>query len=608
MTRARVLIVEDDEILSLELTEDLEEAGYEVTAVAASGEEALECARQALPDVALMDVRLKGAMDGVEAAAELKGRFGVSSVYLTGNSDAKLLERAAITEPFGYLIKPCSRTALRAAIEIAVCKSRFQSELVRAHEELEKRVQERTAELSEANRRLTAEMEKRARALEHLIESEERFRAVFESARDCVFIKDRELRYVSVNPSMPALLNLPASEVIGRTDGDLFGPTVAEHLGKVDARVLEGETVEEQHTREINGIPTTFLDIRTPLRDASGSIIGVCGISRNITERHTVSETLPVDVQTYPSAAMKAALANAALAAESNSITLITGESGSGKDFIARYIHRGSRRADGPFLTLNCASIPTELAESELFGHESGAFTGAMRRKRGRVELAEGGTLLLNEIGELPLSLQAKLLTFLDTMTFSRVGGEQTIVADIRILAATNRDLQDEVRQGRFREDLYYRLNVFPMEAPPLRERAEDIPILARELICELCEGAPSDRVPAIRPDAVEMLSAYSWPGNVRELRNILERALILARGNTITPEHIQLRRAGPATFPAKAALPEQSLPRFLAQTERALIRAALDQTGGNRRAAAEALGISRFTLARHMKKLEMDK
>jgi transcriptional regulator with PAS, ATPase and Fis domain len=254
---------------------------------------------------------------------------------------------------------------------------------------------------------------------------------------------------------------------------------------------------------------------------------------------------------------------------------------------------------------VNCAAIPSELAEAELFGHEPGAFTGAGQRRRGRLEIAEGGTLLLNEIGELPLDLQAKLLSFLDDMSFTRVGGEKTIHSDIRIIAATNRNLEEDVSAGRFRKDLFYRLNVFFVEVPPLRKRVEDIPRIVSELLEKLATDMQLQRNPVVHPDTMEALLSYDWPGNVRELRNVLERALILSRGGALMPRHLQLQRTRmeeaelPSTIP-----PGMTLPEFLTDVERRIFQEVLTKADGNKRAVARALGISRFTVARRIDKL----
>ncbi len=371
-------------------------------------------------------------------------------------------------------------------------------------------------------------------AKEALRLSEERFRALVEGAQDLIFMKDRHLKYTHVNPSMARMFGLDVSAIIGRTDQDLYGKATGKNLAQVDRRVLQGESIEEEYTASIKGIRFTLNTVLTPLRDAEGTIVGIYGISRDVTDRkRTVPEQRPI-AETYPSKAMKVALGEARLAASTDSIVLLQGESGSGKDYLARWIHDHSRRAAGPYLAVNCAAIPGELAESELFGHERGSFTGAHGRKRGLLELAEGGTLLLNEIGELTLSLQSKLLTFLDTRSFVRVGGEKNIRVNARIIAATNRSLETEVAEGRFLSPLLYRLNVFSIHVPPLRDRLEDLPALLEEIISRLAAELQLTSLPAIDPASVIALARYHWPGNVRELRNVVERSLILSHGREV--------------------------------------------------------------------------
>ncbi len=299
------------------------------------------------------------------------------------------------------------------------------TERKRVSDELELRVKERTAELLSANEQLRQEAAARMQAESASRESGERLRAIVETATDSIFIKDQSLKYVFVNPAFCHLVGLPAESILESSDSDLFGLDAAGHTAELERRVLTGEVVEEEHTRLVQGSPATFLDIRAPMRDELGAIVGVCGISRNITERKQTSSIPPLATEEYPSSAMRSTMTAARLAAQTDSICLITGESGSGKDHLARYIHDRSKRSGGPFYSINCAAIPRELAESELFGYEAGAFTGATRRKRGLIELAEGGTLLLNEISELPLELQSKMLAFLDTMSITRVGGQK---------------------------------------------------------------------------------------------------------------------------------------------------------------------------------------
>jgi two-component system response regulator FlrC len=277
---------------------------------------------------------------------------------------------------------------------------------------------------------------------------------------------------------------------------------------------------------------------------------------------------------------------------------LLLGESGTGKEVAARAIHDRSDRADKPFLALNCAALTETLLASELFGHEKGAFTGANERRRGRVELAAGGTFFLDEIGELKSDLQAKLLRVIQERTYERVGGSRTLEADVRWIAATNRDLKQMIAAGEFREDLYHRLAVFPIRLPPLRERKADVLPIAGTLLVRIA-GDLKRRPLSLSQGASRKLESYSWPGNVRELANTLERAAILADGDVIDAEHLWL---DPSSEPAASSGPVKTL----AELEREGIIRALDATDGNRRKAAELLGIGERTLYDKLKRHEL--
>jgi PAS domain S-box-containing protein len=434
--------------------------------------------------------------------------------------------------------------------------------------------------------------------------SEERFRSLVEGAQDLIFMKDRDLSYTHVNPATARMFGRDASEIIGRKDEDLYGEATGTHLKQVDLRVLQGESIEEEYTASIKGVQFTLNTVLTPLRDAEGTIVGIYGISRDVTDRKRTVPGRRLIADAYPSAAMKAALHEARLAATTDSIILLQGESGSGKDYLARWIHDHSRRAPGPYFAVNCAAISKDLAESELFGHERGSFTGAHARKRGLLELAEGGTLLLNEIGELTLSLQSKLLTFLDTRSFLRVGGQKSIAVNARIIAATNRSLETEVAEGRFLSALLYRLNVFAINVPPLRERIGDIPVLVDEIMSRLAKELQLTSLPATDPASIIALSGYDWPGNVRELRNVLERSLMLSDGKNLNVA-LPLPVAGHQSWSHVSSFPEpeRTLHDVTDEVIKSLCLEALRRCDGNRRCAARVLGIARDSLYRHMKR-----
>jgi DNA-binding NtrC family response regulator len=284
--------------------------------------------------------------------------------------------------------------------------------------------------------------------------------------------------------------------------------------------------------------------------------------------------------------------------AGSNAIVLVTGESGTGKELVANTVHRFSQRQGGPFIDISCAAIQETLLESELFGYEAGAFTGARKRKLGLLELAHGGTLFLDEIGEMSLTLQSKLLRVLETQTFYRVGGTKKVEVDVRIIAATNRDLDSYVGEGKFRQDLLYRINNFTIKLPPLRERPEDVPPLAEHFLGRVSSGHDC----CLSPEAMQILVSYHWPGNVRELRNVIERAIILSSGNVITPEDLPMElrthRVVTPTLDEEDALN----PASLEELRRKQILTVLEQTGWHQGKASEILGISPSTLYRQLK------
>jgi two-component system, NtrC family, response regulator AtoC len=313
---------------------------------------------------------------------------------------------------------------------------------------------------------------------------------------------------------------------------------------------------------------------------------------RSLLHQQETEAALPLDV-VAESDSMKRIFQLAGQVAQQSTTVLLTGESGTGKEVVARFIHSRSPRNDHAFVAINCSAIPETLLESELFGHEKGAFTGAVQTRRGRFELADGGTLFLDEIGEMGANLQSKLLRVLQEQNFQRIGSDRTMTVDVRVIAATNKDLAQSIANGSFREDLYYRINVFPIHIPPLRERRDDIlPLM--EFFMKSLSARVGKPAPALSPEAKELLRSYDWPGNARELANAIERALIIAQGNGISIDDLPMKQDFGSGKSAR--------PGLLAQIEKNAILESIARNGGDRKAAADELGISLRTLQYRLK------
>lgn len=325
-------------------------------------------------------------------------------------------------------------------------------------------------------------------------------------------------------------------------------------------------------------------------------------ISENRRLREQLAERYRFNDIISQSPPMEEALNRAGRVAASNATVLIRGESGTGKELVARAIHAASPRKDGPFIAVNCAALTESLLESELFGHEKGAFTGAVRQKKGRFELANGGTLFIDEVGDIPLAIQVKLLRAIQEQTFERVGGTETIQVDVRIVAATNRDLEKMLEQGTFRDDLYYRLNVINLAIPPLRERRADIPSLVEHFLKKY--GKENSKLTvAIAKEALDALMKYNYPGNVRELANIIEQAVVLCRGDLITTDDLPFTVRG---MKSELDIASGTFEERVAAFEKKLILEALATSGGMQTKAAKALGISERHLRYKLKKYRL--
>jgi PAS domain S-box-containing protein len=483
--------------------------------------------------------------------------------------------------------------------------------------------------------RVAAEFE-RLLAEQRLQQSEARYRDLFENAPNAYWLVGTDGRVLNANRRAAELLGRPLEETIGALTTS-FGadtPQGKPRILEVRRKHLAGVPVAgwELELRRQDGRPAWIKVWMEPGRGEDGTIGPARAFGLDVTDRVLAeAERARLQEQNFylqeeikadhnfgqiigRSPALRAVLDQVARVAPTDATVLVTGETGTGKELIARAVHSASPRKHRPLIKVNCAALPANLVESELFGHEKGAFTGASARRQGRFELAEGGTIFLDEIGELPAEAQVKLLRVLQEREIDRVGGTAPIRVDVRVIAATNRDLLQEVRDKAFREDLYYRLNVFPVRLPPLRERKEDVPLLVGFLVNKFALRI-GRRLDGVSPATMRRLQEYPWPGNVRELENVLERAVILATGSTldVTPDFLPAPAPAPAEAapppPAGAAAPPatgQPLPTLEA-VERDHIVAVLRHTNWvitGPRGAAAALGLNPSTLRSRIKKL----
>jgi PAS domain S-box-containing protein len=464
--------------------------------------------------------------------------------------------------------------------------------------------------------RTAAEIE-RKRAEEALRQSEERFRVALKNSPTTVFNQDRDLRYTWMyNPQSLGRVSDP----LGRTQGEFYGPEDEERIAEIRRRVLETGVGTRHETQiVVNGRKRYFDATVEPIFDPSGAVIGLTGASTDVTALREATEALrdakkklteeklylekEIDTELGfgeiigHSKALQDVMEQVGKVAASDATVLLLGETGTGKELVSRAIHRLSQRSNNSFIKMNCAAIPTGLLESELFGNEKGAFTGAVSKKIGRIELADKGTLFLDEIGEISLALQPKLLRVLQDQEFERLGGTHTLKVDFRLIAATNRDIADRVREKEFRSDLYYRINVFPIRVPPLRERREDIQLLVEHFVKKFSRRM-NRSITSIPKKTMDALIGWEWPGNVRELENFIERSVILTQGSVLVSPLSELK-------PVSAIAEEKKVDETLETMEREHILRALRESHGQiggLRGAAMRLGLKRTTLQSKLK------
>jgi PAS domain S-box-containing protein len=638
----QILMLEDVATDAELIRAELEREGIEFASQRVTSRDGFELALDAeVPDLILMDYNLP-SFDGMEALEmALEQVPDVPVVFVSGAIGE---ERAIETLKKGatdYVLKdklsrlgPAVKRALREAEERRARK-RAEAALRRANERLEQKVEARTAELRRINDELRSEVEERKRAERALRESERRLSSIIDSAIDGIISVDETLEVTLFNRAAEQIFGCDADACLGepltRLLTDDLAAVVEQYVDAHDRTPIpddfdpadEGRylgAAEGFRARRPDGstfcVEATICRIHLPekrrylliLRDVEEMKRTEEQLTQLQSEKVYLREELESEYNFEEIVGQSPALQQVFDAidqvAETDTTVLVCGETGTGKELVARAVHTRSRRADSMLVKVNCAALSSDLIESELFGHEKGAFTGATGQRTGRFELADGGTIFLDEIGELPLETQAKLLRVLQEQEFERVGGSETVEVDTRILAATNRDLEQMVEAGRFRSDLYYRLNIFPISVPPLRAREGDVPLLANHFV-EKFAARTGKEVEGVSSGAMAVLERYDWPGNVRELANIIERAVILTRTGVIRAEHLSIHREDSS---GRAGRGDDFL--SLEEAQRRHIAEALERTGGvvgGSEGAAQLLDVNRTTLLSRMDRLGLD-
>ena len=557
------------------------------------GQEAIDVVRQGRQEgrpvaVVYMDVRMPPGMDGIKAAQSIREIDpDIEIVIMTAYTDRPLSEIVRDIELLHkllYIRKPFSREEVQQITLSLVEKWNVEQALASRQREL--------------------------------VANHRRLEAVLDATGDAMAMYDPDGRLVFANQGYGKLFGMAEGELRQASQEELServreGPGDGGSAGPGDVLVIESAEQGAAPAGEA-GHERLFRRFKAPVRDDGKHVMGSLVVYRDVSSeveadrmkaqvlrlRSELEPTYSFSAIVGTSAAMQRVYALIKQAAESGITTLVLGESGTGKELVAKALHYDSARSDRPFEVINCVAIPETLIESELFGHEKGAFTGAAQRRIGAFERANTGTIFLDEIGDMPLGLQARLLRVLQEREIQRIGGTATIPVDVRVVAATNKNLQAALKKGQFRRDLFYRIATFPIHVPPLRDRREDIPLLAKHFLDKEADRLGKN-VDGISAAALRLLIQYHWPGNVRELKNAIEGAVLLETSRVLQAESIQTVLS-PISTPAAAKI----LP--LAEVERQTLLQALAHAGNNVSEAARALGINRTTLYRKLKKYEL--
>lgn len=643
MVPKKILIVEDEFIIADVLRNMLENAGYFVCGIAATVKEASELIKKHNPDLLLLDIYLKGALTGIDLAKQL-AEMNIPFVYLSANSNQSVFEGAKATNPYGFVVKPFREKDVLVALEIAfyrhehhVSNGLHQDNLIRNEFNRINQLQETYSqkllkigallqsyipfEYMSCGKRSNGNSKSKYNDIGFLRIGYNEYQEVGPNElMEIAKIKENELTKLAENTPHDTSIawyceasftQLYSSAPLIKLIADTF--KMNSHL-VIPLELIGGEQFHFYfYSRRPDAYDSTHLLLAERIKNLLIDVIEkMQSTDRKLSDTHPRQDTVTIP-DLSDSTCFKGIIGNShlllnvfdhvAMVAPSDTIVLILGETGTGKERIAECIHQLSPRKNKPFVKINCAALPVNLIESELFGHEKGAFTGAFERKIGKFELAAGGTIFLDEIGEMPLESQVKLLRVLQEKEIERLGGRSSIKVDVRIIAATNRHLEKEVAENRFRLDLYYRLNVFPILLPSLKERKEDIPALAFHFLDHYTRKI-GKQISGFSDRVMENMMAYSWPGNIRELEHLVERNVLLAKGSVIENMDLPvLIGNNQKVIPAEVGI------KTIHENERDYIISVLKKVNGRiwgAGGAAELLGVPPTTLNSKMKKLNI--
>lgn len=637
----KVLIVEDNFVEANDLQIMLKKAGYEVCGIARSFDAAREIMNKEKPDIVLLDIFLKGKFTGIDLAKQLKEE-NIAFIYLSANSNEEILAEAKTTEPYGFIVKPFRERDLLVTLEIAQYRHEHSRETKYARE---------TALLQQLEKivnNLTPTWKEQLLQTVKTIQKEIPFDFVaigFDAAEK---IKTSAISFLRVGFNEYQTIALPELSTITGMQEDVLIKNVSNAPPQINVGYFNEDAFENiQQNPSLEKIAAETFNMLSllyyPLHSGNGRISSLRFFSRradsystehiallsrlqssllkiagqipgnDFTTIHTKQSVTGTQPLTNNTQGFAGIIGNSHLllnvfdlitqVAPFDTAVLILGESGTGKEKIADCIHNLSPRKQKKLVKVNCAALPATLIESELFGHEKGSFTGATDKRIGKFEQANNGTIFLDEIGEMPVDLQVKLLRVLQEKEIEPIGSKRTIKINVRIIAATNRNLEKEVAEGRFRLDLYYRLNVFPIILPPLRERTADIPALVEHFI-NVYNAKAGKTITGVSSEVLQKLTDYNWPGNIRELENLVERSVLLTRGKII--DNIAL----PVTVAANGNVPDNRI-KTMHENERDHIIRVLKQCNGKiwgAGGAAEILNLPPTTLTSKMKKLGIEK